>query len=90
MADPTPPLDIDQVLTSTMQKVAQDDNTAIKGVFDVLGRAAGLANAGGASRSSTKAVAETSNDAYAAAASDALGRMSTTMGKWFKKYPPAN
>ena len=73
-----------------MQKVAQDDNSAVKGVFDVLGKMAGLANAGGAARSSSKYIAETSDQAYAAAASDAMLRMNATMASWFKKYPPAN
>ena len=73
----------------TMKTMAQEDNSATKGVFDALGRAAGMANAGGAARSSTRAVAETTPDAYSAAARDALMRMNATMGAWFKKYPPA-
>lgn len=74
----------------TLQKTAQEDNVGVKSVFDVLGKAAGLANAGGAARSTTRSVAETSDAAYAAAAEDALRRMSTTLAAWFKKYPPAN
>lgn len=74
---------------ATMQEVAKDDNAAAKGIFDVLGKAAGLANAGGAARSSSRAVAETTNDAYAAAAADALNRLSVSLGQWFRKYPPA-
>jgi hypothetical protein len=74
----------------TLKEAAKEDNTAIKGVFDVLGRAAGLANAGGAARSSTKAVAETTDEAYAAAARDALQRTSGLLAQWFKKYPPVN
>ncbi|MBI2771874.1 MAG: hypothetical protein HYX47_19800 [Burkholderiales bacterium] len=74
----------------TMEKTAQENNTAVKGIFDVLGKAAGLANAGGSARSSSRYVAETSDTAYAAAAQDALHRMSTTLAGWFKKYPPAN
>ena len=74
----------------TMHKTAQEDNAGVKGIFDVLGKMGGLANAGGAARSSTRSVAETNDAAYAAAAEDALHRMSTTLAAWFKKYPPAN
>ena len=74
----------------SLKETAKDDNSAVKGVFDVLGRMGGLANAGGAARSSTKAVAETTDEAYAAAARDALQRTSGLLGQWFKKYPPAN
>lgn len=74
----------------TMVTVAQDDNSAVKSIFDVLGRAGGLANAGGAARSSKKMVAETSDQSYAAAATDALQRMNVTLASWFRKYPPAN
>jgi hypothetical protein len=73
----------------TMRQVASEDNSAIKGVFDILGRTRGMANAGGAARSSTRAVAESSNDAYAAAATDALVRTNAALASWFKKYPPA-
>ena len=78
------------VAFGTMRETEKDNNSAVKGIFDVLGKAAGLANAGGAARSSTKSVAETSDEAYAAAATDALRRMSGTLASWFKKYPPAN
>jgi hypothetical protein len=78
------------VAFGTMRETEKDNNSAVKGIFDVLGRAAGLANAGGAARSSTKSVAETSDEAYAAAATDALRRMSGTLASWFRKYPPAN
>jgi hypothetical protein len=71
----------------TIRDVAASDNSAVKGVFDSLGRAGGLANAGGANRSSTESVAETSGPAFAAAAVDALGRTTGTFAKWFQKYP---
>jgi hypothetical protein len=74
----------------TMTETASENNSAVKGIFDVLGRAGGMANAGGATRSSKKAVATTTNDAYAAAASDALRRMNVTLAAWFTKYPPVN
>lgn len=73
-----------------LQETARDNNAAVKGILDVIGKAAGIANAGGAARSSTKAVAETTNEAYSAAASDALQRWSALLGRWFAKYPPAN
>jgi hypothetical protein len=78
------------LLFGTMSQTAQENNAGVKGIFDVLGKAAGLANAGGAARSSTRAVAETNNDAYAAAAGDALSRTSAALASWFRKYPPAN
>lgn len=71
----------------TIRDVAASDNTAVKGVFDALGRAGGLANAGGANRSSTESVAETTPQAFAAAAVDALSRTTGTFAKWFQKYP---
>jgi hypothetical protein len=74
----------------TMKEMASDDNSAVKGVFDVLGKAAGLLNAGGSTRTSKKAVAETTDEAYAAAARDALQKTSGMLAQWFKKYPPAN
>ncbi len=74
----------------TLRQVAADNNAAVKGVFDILGRSAGMANAGGAATSTTRAVADVRPDAYAAAARDALMRMNATMGAWFRKYPAAN
>jgi hypothetical protein len=74
----------------TMRQTAQQDNSGVKGVFDLLGRSAGMANAGGAATSSTRAVAEVKADAYAAAARDALMQTNALMGAWFKKYPAAN
>lgn len=71
----------------SLKEVAASDNSAVKGVFDILGQAAGLANAGGANRSKSENVAETSGPAYAAAAVDALGRATGTFAKWFQKYP---
>ncbi len=72
----------------TFKETAKEDNSAVKGIFDIIGRAAGLANAGGAARSSKRGVAETNDEAYSAAATDAIQRMAATMGEWFKKHPP--
>jgi len=71
----------------SLKEVAATDNAATKGIFDALGKAAGLANAGGANRSKSESVAETSGPAYAAAAVDVLGRATGTFAKWFQKYP---
>jgi hypothetical protein len=70
-----------------MKDVAESDNSGAKGVFDVLCKAMGMANAGGAARSRKESVAETSNAAYGAAASEALVRATGTFAKWFQKYP---
>jgi hypothetical protein len=77
------------VAFGTMRQVASENNSAVKGIFDVLGRAGGMANAGGAARSSTRAIAESNNDAYAAAAGDALQRTNAALASWFRKYPAA-
>lgn len=69
------------------RETSSDNNAAVKGVFDALGQAAGLANAGGANRSTSNVVAITDNAAYGAAAQDALGRATGTFAKWFQKYP---
>ena len=78
---------ISNIEFGTMKDVESTDNSAVKGIFDVLGRAGGMANAGGANRSKTESVAETSGPAYAVAAVDALGRTTGTFAKWFQKYP---
>lgn len=71
----------------TLKQTAAEDNKAVKGLFDTLGKMAGLANAGGAATSTTRSLAETSNAAYSAAALDALGRTTGTLARWFQKYP---
>jgi hypothetical protein len=73
-----------------IQVQSQEDNQAIRTAINIIGFAAGMRNAGGAARSSTRAVVETSDDAYAAAANDALQRTSSALARWFRKYPPAN
>ncbi len=78
---------VSELQFGAMKDVAETDNSAAKGVFDVLGKAMGMANAGGAARSRKESVVETSNAAYAAAAADALGRATGTFAKWFQKYP---
>lgn len=74
-----------------MEVVSQDDNRALRTTLNVIGFMAGMGgNVAGAARSSTKAIAETTDEAYAAAASDALRRTSVALGSWFRKYPPAH
>lgn len=73
----------------TIQVTAQDDNRGVRTALNVIGLAAGLLNAGGAARSSTRAVMQSTDDIYAAAAGDALQRTAAALGQWFKKYPPA-
>ena len=72
----------------TIKQTAAEDNQAVKGAFDALGKLAGLANAGGAATSTTRSVAETTDAAYSAAALDALDRTTATLARWFQKYPP--
>lgn len=70
-----------------MKEVAAEDNKAVKGIFDVLGKVAGLANAGGANRATSNRVMQTNNADYRVAAQDALGRATGTFAKLFQKYP---
>ena len=80
-----------QLPFGTMQVQSQDDNRAIRTTLNVIGLVAGMGgNMGGAARSTTRAIAETTDAAYAAAAEDALQRTSTALARWFRKYPPAN
>lgn len=71
----------------SLRKVAAEDNAGVKGIFDTLGKSMGMANAGGAVRSSTTSVAESDNAAYGAAAADALRTATGTFAKLFQKYP---
>lgn len=71
----------------SLREVSATDNKAVVSAFNALGNAMGLANAGGANRSKSENVAETSNAAYAAAAGDALRRATGTFAKLFQKYP---
>lgn len=71
-----------------LRKASAEDNGAAKGIFDQLGKSMGLANAGGAARSSSTSVAETNNAAYGAAAGDALRTATGTFARLFEKYPP--
>ena len=68
-------------------QVDHNDNKELKGAFDSLGKAMGMANAGGAATSKTDYATRTSPQAYAGAALDALGRATGTFAKWFQKYP---
>ena len=70
-----------------LREVTASDNSGAKGIFDALGGAMGMANGGGAARSRSENVAETSNAMYAAAATDALVRATGTFAKLFQKYP---
>jgi hypothetical protein len=72
----------------SLRKASSEDNSGAKGVFDQLGKSLGMANAGGAARSSATSVAETNNAAYGAAATDALRTATGTFAKLFQKYPP--
>lgn len=72
----------------TIKQTAAEDNQAVKGAFDALGKLAGLANAGGSATSTTRSVAETTDAAYSAAALDALDRTTGSLARWFQKYPP--
>jgi hypothetical protein len=71
----------------TMKEVSSQDNSSVKSAFDMLGKSMGMLNAGGAARSKSENVAETTNAAYAAAAVDALGTATGTFARWFQKYP---
>jgi len=70
-----------------MREVSAEDNKNLKGAFDNLGKAMGMANAGGAARSKKEAVAQTSDPQYVAAASDALVHATGTFARLFQKYP---
>jgi hypothetical protein len=76
-----------EVSFGTLKQTAAEDNSAVKGIFDVLGKAAGLANAGGASRGSSTLVMQTTNEDYRVAAQDVLGKATGTFAKLFQKYP---
>lgn len=76
-----------ELVFGTMKEVASEDNHAVKGIFDVLGKAAGLANAGGANRATSNRVMQANNAEYRVAALDALGRATGTFAKLFEKYP---
>jgi hypothetical protein len=71
----------------TLTEVAAEDNKAIKGIFDVLGKAAGLANAGGSNNANSTRELMSNNADYSAAAQDVLGKSTGTFAKLFQKYP---
>ena len=72
----------------TMKEISSSDNNAVRGIANAFGAFSGLANAGGAARSTTNHVAETNNAAYAAAAADALKTATGTFARLFEKYSP--
>ena len=78
---------------------AQENNASEKATMDALGRIFALAaggrlgggaNMGGAARSSTKAVAQSSDLAYGAAVLEVVERTNASLAAWLRKYPPAN
>lgn len=71
----------------TLTEVAAEDNKAVKGIFDILGKAAGLANAGGANNSSSTRVLQSTSADYSTAAQDVLEKSTGTFAKLFQKYP---
>lgn len=66
---------------------SDDNNSATKSVFDALGHAAGLLNAGGAASSSSVRHVRTTDKAYALAAIDVLNQATGTFAKLFAEYP---
>lgn len=75
------------LMFGTLKEVAAEDNKAVKGIFDILGKAAGLANAGGANRATSNRVMQANSADYRVASLDALGRATGTFAKLFEKYP---
>lgn len=72
-----------------MRETASSDNRAVVSAGNILGALAGFGGtAGGAVRSTTNMVAETNNNAYAAAAADALHQATGTFARLFQKYSP--
>lgn len=72
---------------ATMEKLKEEDNKGTKGIFDAIGNAMGVANAGGSVKSKSSNAANTNNEAYSEAAGDALGRATGTFAAWFQKHP---
>lgn len=78
---------VSEIGFADLKTVTKSDNQAMKGMFDVLGNAMGLANAGGAASSRSSNVAETNSQAYSEAALDALQLATGTFAAFFAKYP---
>ena len=78
---------ISEIGFANLEQVKKDDNKGTKGMFDAIGNAMGMANAGGMARSKSSNAARTNNDAYREAALDALNDATGTFAAWFKKYP---
>lgn len=70
-----------------IRDAAVSDNRSTVGIFNALGGAMGVANAGGAVRSRKESVAVTTDPMFSEAASDALVLATGTFAKWFQKYP---
>lgn len=71
----------------SLQEIAKQDNQVAKGIFDALGAFAGLANAGGAKRSTASYVMQASEPQYQVAAQDVLARSTGAFARLFQKYP---
>lgn len=78
---------VSEIGFANLEQVKKSDNSATKGMFDAIGNAMGLANAGGMARSKSNNAARTNNDAYREAALDALNTATGTFAAWFRKYP---
>lgn len=78
---------VSEIGFATLEKLKEEDNSAAKGIFDAIGKGMGIANAGGSNKSKSSNAANTNNEAYSEAASDALTRATGTFAAWFKKYP---
>lgn len=72
---------------ATIRELSATDNTSTKGVMDALSRSLGATSSGLANRVRSNRAAETSDDRYAAAASELLAQATGTLAKWFQKYP---
>lgn len=75
-----------EIAFGSLKQVTSNDNKAVKGIFDALGAAAGLANAGGANKATSNRVMQTNNADYSIAAQDVLAKATGTFARLFQKY----
>lgn len=78
---------LSDLMFSTTKEVASEHNKAIKRIFDALGKAASLTNAGGSIRATRNRVMQANSADYCVASLDALGRATGTFAKLLEKYP---
>jgi hypothetical protein len=78
---------VSEIGFATLEQLKEEDNSGAKGIFDAIGKGMGLANAGGPARRKSANAANTNNQAYSEAATDALARATGTFAGWFRKYP---